>query len=135
VTRVLEGRNTPWVAIETDYRRAIGARERGQPVIFGDAGTPAVLDYARIDTASTLVIAIPDPVAARQAASYATTRNPRLHMVARAHSLGDAVDLERVGVHRVISAERQLGSELVRHTLMRYGISEREIDTILRRRE
>jgi CPA2 family monovalent cation:H+ antiporter-2 len=135
VARVLERRNIPWVAVETDYRRAIGARERGLPVIFGDAGTSSVLDFARIDTASTLVIAIPDPVAARQAAAYAVTRNARLHLVARAHSLGDAVDLQRIGVHRVISAERQLGDELVRHTLMRYGVSEREIDTILRRRD
>lgn len=135
VTRVLERRGIPWAAIETDYRRAGDARERGLPVIFGDAGTPAVLDYARIETASTLVIAIPDPVAARQSATYAITRNPRVHIVARAHSLGDEVDLQRIGVHRVISAERQLGSELVRHTLMRYGVSEREIDTILRRRD
>ena len=39
-----------------------------------------------------------------------------------------------MGVAHVITAERQLGHELVRHTLGRYGISDREIDIILRRR-
>jgi CPA2 family monovalent cation:H+ antiporter-2 len=135
VARVLERRGIAWVAIESDYRRGTTARDRGIPVIFGDAGTPSVLDFARVESASTMVLAIPDPVATRQAATYALARNPRLHVVARAHSLGDEVDLQRIGVERVISAERQLGSELVRFTLMRYGVSEREIDTVLRRRE
>jgi len=37
-------------------------------------------------------------------------------------------------VARVITAEREIGHELVRHALRRYGVSDREIDTVLRRR-
>jgi voltage-gated potassium channel Kch len=66
---------------------------------------------------------------------YAVGRNPRLHVVARAHSEVDEADLRRLGAARVITAERELGRELVRHTLSRFGVSEREIDVILRRRE
>jgi len=47
----------------------------------------------------------------------------------------DEAELRRMGVAHVITAERQLGNELVRHTLLRYGVSDREIDVILRRRE
>lgn len=135
VARILEGRSIPWVAIEADYRRARTAIAGGAPVIFGDLGNLNVLDAAGIGDASVLVLAIPDALATRQGVVYARERNARLQIVARAHSAVDETELRRLGVERVITAERQLGSELVRYTLARYGISEREIDTILRRRE
>lgn len=134
VARVMEGRGIPWVAIEGDYQRARGAIEGGARVIFGDVGITTVLDAAHVETAGTLVMALPDALATRQAVVYALGRNPRLHVVARAHSSADEAELRRLGVERVITAERQLGNELVRYTLMRYGVPEREIDTILRRR-
>jgi CPA2 family monovalent cation:H+ antiporter-2 len=135
VARVLEGRGIPWVAIEGEYRRAQAAVAGGAPVIFGDIGNITVLDVARIESASTLVMAVPDALATRQSVVYALGRNPRLHVVARAHSAVDEAELRRLGVERVITAERQLGQELLRYTLLRYGVSEREIDTVLRRRE
>jgi CPA2 family monovalent cation:H+ antiporter-2 len=135
VARMLEGRGIPWVAIEGEYRRARAAIAGGKPVIFGDIGNITVLDMAHVESAGTLVMAIPDALATRQGVVYALGRNPRLHIVARAHSAVDETELRRLGVERVITAERQLGNELVRYTLMRYGVPEREVDTILRRRE
>jgi CPA2 family monovalent cation:H+ antiporter-2 len=134
VARLLEGRGIPWVAIEGDYQRARTGIAGGAPVIFGDVGSVTVLDVAQVDAAGTLVLALPDALATRQAVVYALRRNPRLHIVARAHSSADEAELRRLGVERVVSAERQLGNELVRYTLMRYGVPEREIDTVLRRR-
>jgi len=135
VARVLEGRGIPWVGVDADYPMVRAAIGRGAPLVYGDAGTPSVLDAVRIAAASTMVVAIPDALAARQAVLYAIGQNPRLHVVARAHSEADEVDLRRLGAARVITAERELGRELVRHTLSRFGVSEREIDTILRRRD
>jgi CPA2 family monovalent cation:H+ antiporter-2 len=135
VARVLDGRGIPWVAVDADYPLVRAAVERGAPLVYGDAGTPSVLDAVRVDAASAMVVAIPDALAARQAVRYAVGRNARLHVVARAHSEGDETDLRRLGAARVITAERELGRELVRHTLSRFGVSEREIDVILRRRE
>jgi CPA2 family monovalent cation:H+ antiporter-2 len=135
VARLLDGRGIPWVAIEGDYHRARTAIAGGAPVIFGDIGNVTILNAARVDTASTLVMALPDALATRQGVVYARGRNPRLHIVARAHSSADEAELRRLGVERVITAERQLGNELVRYTLMRYGVPEREIDTVLRRRQ
>ena len=49
------------------------------PIIYGNAGTPSVLDVAGIDQASTVVFAMDDPLATRQAVQYALRRNQRLH--------------------------------------------------------
>ena len=134
VARVLEGRGIPWAAIEVDYRKARTAIAGGEPVIFGDIGNLTVLDAAGVHDASMLILAIPDALATRQGVAYAMGRNPRLQVVARAHSSADEAELRRIGVERVITAERHLGNELVRYSLLRYGVPEREIDTILRRR-
>ena len=45
----------------------------------------------------------------------------------------DEAELRRMGVSRVVLAEHEVGNELVRHALRRYGISERELDAIVRR--
>ncbi|HEX6475049.1 MAG TPA: cation:proton antiporter [Candidatus Limnocylindria bacterium] len=134
VARVLEARRIPWVAVDADYPMVRGALDAGVPIIYGNAGTPSVLDVAGIDQASTVVFAMDDTLAIRQAVGHARQRNERVHIVARAHSAQEEGELRRLGVARVITAERELGHELVRHTLWRYGVSEREIDAILRRR-
>jgi monovalent cation:H+ antiporter-2, CPA2 family len=134
VARVLQARGIPWVAVDADYPMVRAALQSGVPIIYGNAGTPSVLDVARIDQASTVVFAIDDSLAIRQGVQHALRRNERLHVVARAHSAQEESELRRMGAARVITAERELGNELVRHTLWRYGVSEREIDAILRRR-
>lgn len=133
VARVLQGRGFAYVAVDADYPLVQGARTGGVTVIYGDAGQPSVLDEARIEAARVLVVALPDALAARQAIRYARERNARIEIVARAHSESDEAELRAMGVGRVVLAERQLGAELVRHALRRYGISEREVEAILRR--
>ncbi len=135
VARILEARGFPFVAVDADYPLVRAAAARGVPVIYGEAGTPAVLDQAGVAEARILVVALPDALATRQAVTYARFRNARIEIVARAHSEADELALRQIGVERVVLAERQVGNELVRHALRRYGISEREVDAILRRDE
>ena len=134
VARVLEARSIPWVGVDLDYPMVRRALEAGTPLIYGDASTPTILEAASIGDASTMVIAIDDALATAQAARHALQRNERLHVVARAHSAQEEAELQRMGVARVITAERELGHELLRNALWRFGVSEREVDAILRRR-
>ncbi|HET9878221.1 MAG TPA: cation:proton antiporter [Candidatus Limnocylindria bacterium] len=135
VARVLSSRGFEWVAIDLDYPVARAARDAGLPLVYGDAGSPSVLDEARIAEARVLVVALPDALATRQAVDYGFRRNPRLDVVARAQSDADETELRRIGARRVVVAERQLSNELVRHALRRFGVSDREIDGMLRREE
>jgi monovalent cation:H+ antiporter-2, CPA2 family len=123
------------MAVDIDYPLVQRSRTSGAPLIYGDAGTPSVLDAAGIADARMLIVALPDPIAARQAVAHARRSNPRIEIAARAHSDADEAELRRLGVGRVVIAERQVGDELVRHALRRFGVSDREIDIVLRRRE
>lgn len=134
VARVLGARGFAWIAIDGDYTLARDAREAGRPVVYGSVGAPSMLDAVNVGEAHTLVVCVPDAIATRQAVAYARRRNPRIGIVARAQSERDAEELRRMGVERVIVAERQLGNELVRHALRRFGVSDREIAAIVERR-
>ncbi|HUF06384.1 MAG TPA: cation:proton antiporter [Candidatus Binatia bacterium] len=131
VARVLDSRGFSWAAVDSDYAVAREARLAGVPIIYGEAGAPSVLDQVRIADAHAVVVAIPDALATRQAVAYALQRNPRAEIVARAHSEAEEADLRRLGVARVVLAEREVGNELVRHALRRFGVSDRETAAIL----
>ncbi|MGH2382511.1 MAG: NAD-binding protein, partial [Candidatus Limnocylindria bacterium] len=131
VARVLGSRGFGWVAIDGDYSLARDARSSGAAIIYGEAGAPSVLDQARITDAHAVIVAIPDSLATRQAVIYARARNPRIEIVARAHSDAEEADLRRLGVARVVVAERELGNELIRHALRRFGVSDREVAALL----
>jgi CPA2 family monovalent cation:H+ antiporter-2 len=133
IGRMLESRSFPWMAVDVDFPLVRRSRGAGAPVIYGDAGTPSILDAAGIADARLLIIAHPDAMAARQAVAHARRSNPRIEIVARAHSEADEAELRRIGVARVVIAERQVGDALVRYTLRRFGVSDREIDIVLRR--
>jgi voltage-gated potassium channel Kch len=134
VARVLEARGFAWIAIDGDYTLARDAREAGRPVVYGAIGAPSMLDEVNIGEAHTLVVCVPDALATRQAVAYARRRNPRIGVVARAQSDRDGEELRLMGVERVIVAERQMGNEIVRHALRRFGVSDREIAAIVERR-
>jgi CPA2 family monovalent cation:H+ antiporter-2 len=134
VARVLGSRGFAWVAVEGDYAVAREARAAGAPVIYGDAGAPSVLDEASVASAHALVVAVPDALAAQQAIAHAVARNPRIEIVARANSYAEEAELRRIGASRVVVAERELGSELIRHALRRFGVSDREVAAILESR-
>jgi CPA2 family monovalent cation:H+ antiporter-2 len=131
VARVLESRGFAFVAVDSDYAVAREGRSSGMRVVFGEAGSPPILDRCRIGACHAVIVAIPDALATRQAVAYARSRNPRVEIVARAHSEAEEVELRRLGVSRVVVAEREVGNELVRHALRRFGVSDREAAAIM----
>ena len=134
VARMLAGRKFPYVAIDADYRLAREASSHGIPVLFGDAGNADLLEAASVEHALILVVAIPDPLATRQSVDYALRRNPRIEVAARAHSESEEAYLKSRGVSRVVVGEREIGNQLVHHALRRFGVSEREVEALIRAR-
>lgn len=133
IAAVLRRRGQGYVIIEEDRRTVERLRAAGEAVIYGNAAHPSVLAQASPEHARTLVVAIPDPVAARRIVAEARARNPRLDIVVRAHSAADAADFLRLGADEAVIAERELALELTRHTLHRIGLSTMEIQAIIQR--
>lgn len=129
--RVLERRNFPYLVIDIDPRSLDPLRARGIPCIYGDAANPDILAQAQLERARVMVIAFPDPIAARLALANARRINPRLDVVSRVHRDEDSEVMRGLGVAKIVRPEIEAGLEIIRHTLHRFGLTTQEIQYIV----
>ena len=112
------GRGEALTVIEDQKDMAAAARAAGATVIVGDATKDSILRQAGIEEASTLLIAIPEGVEAGAVVRKARAINPRLLIVARAHSDEEVEDLVRRGADHVVIAERETASRMTERAML-----------------
>jgi CPA2 family monovalent cation:H+ antiporter-2 len=112
------GRGEGLTVIEDQKDMAAAARATGATVIVGDATKESILRQAGLDTASTLLIAIPEGVEAGAIVRRARAINPKLVIVARAHSDEEVDDLVRRGADHVVMAERETASRMAERAML-----------------
>ena len=138
VARALEARGFQYVVIEEDRRIVEDLRAHGVDALYGDIADATLLDHARVSHAKVLVLAAYDPPAAEFAVEYALRLNPRIEVVARVESAEEARRLLDRGASQTVEGEREVGVQMARYTLRRFGVGSREVEVIaqgLRRRE
>jgi CPA2 family monovalent cation:H+ antiporter-2 len=131
IAEVLTRRGFSWIAIDQDPRVVRRLRTQGATAVLGSADNPVLLDRVGLERARVLVIAIPNPVAARHIVQYARRTWPRLDIVARTHSQDEVRFLRSRGVNEAVSGEVELSLEMARHTLHRFGVSAAETQAML----
>jgi len=115
---LLCGKGEALTVIEDQKDRAAAAGEAGAKVIIGNAASESVLRQAGLDSASTLLIAIPEGVEAGAIVRRARAINPRLVIVARAHSDEEVTDIARHGADHVVMAERETAARMAERALL-----------------
>lgn len=117
IVDLLRGRGEALTVIEDQKDIAAEAEKTGATVIVGNAAQQNVLRQAQIDTAGTLLIAIPEGVEAGAIVRRARAINPRLLIVARAHSDEEVADLARRGADHVVIAEREAAARMAERAM------------------
>jgi CPA2 family monovalent cation:H+ antiporter-2 len=103
-------------------------RFKGQePIFYGDASQPSVLEHLNIGAARVMTIAISDPVAARAATLAARALNPRLHIVARTRCRAEVGPLRNLGAKEVIAEEFESSLEIFSCVLGKYLVPRQDI--------
>ena len=131
LVEALRRRSIPCLVIEYHPDVARRLRERGLPVVYGDAANPAVLDHAAIPAARMLAALVPDVADAERIVRGARGLSPRLHVVARAQRGEDVETLRRAGADVVVQPEFEAGVEVIRHALQRYGVVGMELNHLI----
>jgi CPA2 family monovalent cation:H+ antiporter-2 len=126
---VLTRLNLPSVVIELDGFAAERAREAGLPVIYGDASSGVVLEAAGIYKARLLLVTVPAAFDVELIVRRARQLDPELRIVARAAQLGQLEPLRALGVYELVQPEFEAGLEMVRQTLVQFGVSTLEIQS------
>jgi CPA2 family monovalent cation:H+ antiporter-2 len=114
------------LVIEEDRRTFNELRRRGVPALLGNAANPVLLERANLREARLLVVAFPDPFAARLIVDYARGINRRLDIVVRTHTEEQTAFMRARHVSEVVMGEHELALEITRHALHRFGVAASE---------
>ncbi len=131
VMGALARRGFDFTVISEDRREVERLRDLGRPALYGDASNRELLEAARVAAARVIVVAIPDEHAAHLIVERARELNPRVALVVRTHSVGHTEALAGVeGNVQAIHGELELGVQMTRYTLRRFGVSAIEAEAV-----
>ena len=108
----LRAAQVDYIAVDLDPHRIIQARQRGEPVYYGDATRPEILDSVHIERARAAVVAIDSPKAAVQLVALLNYIFPELPVYARARDEAHARELHRAGARSVVPELVATGTKL-----------------------
>jgi CPA2 family monovalent cation:H+ antiporter-2 len=119
VGEALRREKRPLLVIEERGELVERLRAEGVEVIQGNAAAPAVIRAANLAEARWLLLAIPNGFEAGQIVAQARAGNPRLEIIARAHSDAEVEHLQRYGADLIIMGEREIARGMVERMLGR----------------
>jgi CPA2 family monovalent cation:H+ antiporter-2 len=125
VAASLEEFGIPLMVIDYDQDVVYELRERDVPVLYGDAGSANLLRQAGARHAALAVVAVPDAITTHLAIRHLKRLNPKVKIVARAHVDEEIERAYADGAEEVVQAEFEASLELIHHSLVALGISER----------
>lgn len=117
VGMVLEAHHIPFVVIELNAGITDDLMDRKIKHIYGDAISPIVLEKAKLERASCLVITTPDPISTLSIIKFAKQCNSEMKIIARAHRTEDINAIREEGANAVVQPEFEASIEITRLAL------------------
>jgi CPA2 family monovalent cation:H+ antiporter-2 len=103
----------PLFVIEDDEDGVAALKALGIEAIEGNAADPAVIQAANLPEARCLLVAIPDAFEGGQVVQQAHAINPKLPIIARAHSEEEIDYLNRHGASLVVMGEHEIAKAML----------------------
>lgn len=113
VGKSLKERGLPFLVIEDADKTLARLQADGVETIAGNAANSGVFAAANPEGAKRLILAIPNAFEAGQVVRRARTANPRIDIIARAHSDAEVDHLTGLGANTVIMGEREIARGIV----------------------
>ena len=122
LVRLLRSLDIPFLAVDTNPAAALEAARSGEPVIYGDATRPQVLQHLRVWDARLVAVAISDPLATRRVVSRIRAMAPDTKILARTRYVREVDQLGVAGASVVVAEEFEGSIELVARALECFDI-------------
>jgi len=120
VAAILREDAVPYVALDMDPARVKRCRAGDEPVYYGDAAKPDVLQRVGAERALAMLITLDDPKAAGRAVQAARHTWPKLKIIVRARDTAHSDELKRLGADEIVpetlEASLQMAGLLLRAT-------------------
>lgn len=124
IGRALEMSDIPCIVIEYNYLKRNELKNRGVEVVYGDPSDIDILDYAQVDHAKAVVIAIPDLQTQSMIITNSLSLNKNIKVFCRTHSEDNQAILKAYGATSVIQPEFEASISIADKILKIYGESQ-----------
>ncbi len=133
IGRALEMEKIPFVVVDYNYQVVKELKDKGLKIIYGDPAEIDVLDYAQVDKAKTVIIAIPDRQSQEMIIANAQTLRPGIKIICRTHHEEDQPKLRALKVGTIIQPEFEAALSIVTKLLADFGVADTDIDGKIKR--
>ncbi|GJQ63972.1 MAG: sodium/hydrogen exchanger [Melioribacteraceae bacterium] len=117
----------PYVIIDMNPDRVRSEKAKGEPIYYGDATSPEVVEQTNIHHARIVVIAINDPAATRRIVTNIKLLNPDVYTIVRTRFVKEIPQLKQLGAHEVIPEEFETAVEIFARVMTKYMVPQNEI--------
>lgn len=131
LARVARSSGIPYVIIETNPETVKVYQALGEPIYYGDATSPLILEHAHIHRARVVVVAISDRRATERIIHAIRSLNEGLELIIRTRFVHEVARLYQLGASMVIPEEFETSIEIFSRVLQSYLIPEHEIETFV----
>ncbi|MBT6502888.1 MAG: portal protein [Deltaproteobacteria bacterium] len=122
IAKALHHLDVPFLLIELDSHRISDLKDIGNPVVFGDASQPIVLEAASVEHARLLLITTPAVIITQTITRLCRDLNPELCIIARCGEEEQMKTLHDLGVSEVVLPAFEAGLEITRQAFQRLGV-------------
>jgi len=117
----------PYVIIELDPMAIQKAKQKGDPVVFGDATNELILRHVHIQEARVVVVAISAHEATRRIVQIIRNYTERAYIIVRTRYVREVEEVIKIGANEVIPEEFETSIEIFARVLKKYLVAKGEI--------
>ena len=133
VSRALTELGVRYLVLELNGSAVRTAREKGEPIFFGDATSPDALSAAGVERARAVVLVLSDPDASMLAVRTARTLSADVPIIVRARYRKEADRLIAFGATMAVAEEFEASLEVLTQLLARLHVPDDAVDVLLER--
>ncbi len=121
----------PFIVIEMNAETVKREKQKGLPIIFGDATQDHILETVHLSKARAVVIAISDNFATKSIIKNIRSHSESLYLVVRTRYVKETSELFALGADEVIPEEFETSVQIFTHVLHNFLVPEDDIDVLV----
>ncbi len=127
IGRALQMADIPFLVVDYNSTTVTELKSKGIAVVYGDPAEKEVLDYAQVDFARAVVIAIPDRHTQQMVVANVQSLNRRVKIICRTHHEEDQKDLKSLGVQTIVQPEFEAAITIVSRLFSDFGVPPEDV--------
>lgn len=131
VARAARHIEIPYVILELNVDIVREEKEKGEPILFGDASEEHVLNSVKISNARVVVVAISDPTATKYIVSNIRHISQSVHIIVRTRYINEIDELLAIGADEVIPEEFETSIAIFTIVLQNFLVPIDEIESLI----